>query len=215
MRVPNRSPSLILKSNDFLDCVRIRFESKAGCTTNQPQRHEAQYATSPATLDFTPRAGRPPGSRVQGTRFSWGVCFFYPQTSRLKLLVKPCPGLGFRCRCFARATPLPRRRPPTDNPPLCSLAGMHLASLQLAALQTVAASGAGGFCFREAYYHMYPISTDDLIYARGHYPWTVDGGGSDWNSARIEGVVRSPTPPSPPPLPPTGRGVGMGGNPKV
>ena len=133
--------------------------------------------------------------------------FFYPQTSRLKLLVKPCPGLGFRCRCFARATPLPRRRPPTDKPPLCSLAGIHLASLQLAALQTVAASGAGGFCFREAYYHMYPISTDDLIYARGHYPWTVDGGGRlELRSNRSCGH-----PPSPPPLPPTGRGVGMGG----
>ena len=136
------------------------------------------------------------------------TCFFYPQTSRLKLLVKPCPGLGFRCRCFARATPLPRRRPPTDKPPLCSLAPCILAACSPA---DGCSFRGRGFCFREAYYHMYPISTDDLIYAKGHYQWTVDGRGNDWNSDRIGAVVRSPTPPSPPPLPPTGRGVGMGG----
>ena len=70
--------------------------------------------------------------------------------------------------------------PAGDPPPTTPhFAALHPASLQPAALQTVAASGAGGFCFRAAYYYMYPISTDDLTYARGHYPWTVDGGGSD------------------------------------
>ena len=101
--------------------------------------------------------------------------------------VTPWPGLGIPCGCFAKATSLPppsatpHRQPPTLQP--CSFAALQPAALQSAALQAAAPGsccmGSGVFCFREVYYDMYPVTTEDLLIARGHYLWTVDDGGSE------------------------------------